>query len=142
MNLQATRRLARQIAHRLQKNNGGVVLLHGVMGAGKTTLVGEIVKILSPDAMPASPTYTMINQYAEKIFHADLYRLWERDGQALDLTADEVRQAAESIGLFDLCVPGNYVFIEWGKDLQFTGVDQMEITIQVKEDGKREFIID
>ncbi|MBQ2259359.1 MAG: hypothetical protein II339_03750, partial [Spirochaetales bacterium] len=40
----------------MQQNNGGVVLLSGAMGAGKTTLVGEIVRILCPTALPASPT--------------------------------------------------------------------------------------
>ena len=133
MNLNATRKTAQQIAHRLQQNNGGVVLLSGAMGAGKTTLVGEIVRILCPTALPASPTYTMINQYADNIFHADLYRLWENENQTLE-------SAMQSIGLADLMVAGNYVFIEWPNEMIIPNA--IKVTIQVKENGNREFIID
>ena len=133
MNLNATRKTAQQIAHRLQQNNGGVVLLSGAMGAGKTTLVGEIVRILCPTALPASPTYTIINQYADNIFHADLYRLWENENQTLE-------NAMQSIGLEDLMVAGNYVFIEWPNEMIMPNA--IKVTIQVKENGNREFIID
>lgn len=137
MNLATTNQCAKQIAHRLQANNGGVVLLHGPMGAGKTTLVGAVVRVLCPTANPCSPTYTVINQYADNIFHADLYRLWESDGVTPD--AEKLNQILESTGLLDVCVPGNYVFIEWPHGLQIPGA--MEITIQIQEDGNREFII-
>lgn len=133
MNLNATRKTAQQIAHRLQQNNGGVVLLSGAMGAGKTTLVGEIVRILCPTALPASPTYTIINQYADNIFHADLYRLWENENQTLE-------SAMQSIGLEDLMVAGNYVFIEWPNEMIMPNA--IKVTIQVKENGNREFIVD
>ena len=132
MNLDKTQELAQQIAHRLQQTNGGVVLLRGEMGAGKTTLVGEIVRILCPDALPASPTYTIINQYADNIYHADLYRLWENENQTIDAIM-------EGIGLADILLDGNYVFIEWPNDLNLPLA--IEITIKVKEDGTREFIV-
>ena len=133
MNLSVTRKAAQQIVHRLQQNDGGVVLLHGAMGAGKTTLVGEIVRILCPTAIPCSPTYTIINQYADNIFHADLYRLWENENQ----TWENIMQ---SIGLEDLMVAGNYVFIEWPNEMKIAGA--IKVTIKVKENGTREIIID
>jgi len=133
MNLNATRKVAQQIAHRLQQNNGGVVLLFGAMGAGKTNLVGEIVRIMCPTALPASPTYTIINQYADNIFHADLYRLWENENQKLE-------RAMQSIGLEDLMVDGNYVFVEWPNEMIMPNA--IKVTIQVKENGNREFIVD
>ena len=133
MNLRATRKLAQQIARRLQQSNGGVVLLQGAMGAGKTTLVGEIVRLLAPDAMPSSPTYTIINQYTDNIYHADLYRLWENEAQS-------VAEILQGTGLADLCIDGNYVFIEWPNDLSLPNA--IKIKIQVKENGNREFIID
>ena len=132
MNRRATRTIAQQIARRLQTNHGGVVLLHGDMGAGKTTLVGEIVHVLCPTATPASPTYTLINQYADNIFHADLYRLWENGNTDLD-------NVLESTGLLDLCVDGNYVFVEWPNGFNWPGA--IQITINVKENGDREFIV-
>ncbi len=139
MNLRQTRTLAKQIAHRLQQSNGGVVLLHGPMGAGKTTLVAEIVRVLCPTALPSSPTYTLINQYADNIFHADLYRLWERDGQILSADDPMINNVLESTGLLDLCVDGNYVFIEWPNGLKVPHA--VEITITIKENGNREFIV-
>ena len=132
MNLRTMQAFARQIAHQLQKNNGGIVLLSGPMGAGKTTLVGEIVRIICPHALTSSPTYTVINQYAENIYHADLYRLCE-DGNC------DLNQVLDSIGLLDLCVAGNYVFVEWPNGLAFP--DAMHVNITVKEDGNREFTL-
>lgn len=140
MNLHTTKTVARKVAHQLQQNKGGIVLLFGPMGAGKTTLVGEIVRILCPTANPCSPTYTVVNQYADNIFHADLYRLWESDGDAAVPNQTKMNQILESIGLMDLCVAGNYVFIEWPNDIDFPNA--MRITIKIKEDGDREFIID
>jgi len=139
MNRRTTKQVAQQIAHRLQQNNGGIVLLSGPMGAGKTTLVGEIVRILCPTALVCSPTFTIINQYAENIFHADLYRLWENEPANETPSAEKINQILENIGLLDLCVPGSYIFIEWPNGLMLPGA--MQVTIKVKEDGNREFII-
>ncbi len=139
MNQRTTKKIAQKIAHQLQQNNGGIVLLSGPMGAGKTTLVGEIVHILCPTALTSSPTFTIINQYAENIFHADLYRLWENDTVAATTDVSKINQIMESTGLLDLCVAGNYVFIEWPNGLKLPGA--MQITINVKENGDREFII-
>lgn len=139
MNRRVTQQVAKQIAHQLQQSNGGIVYLHGDMGAGKTTLVSAIVKILCPGAIPSSPTFTIINQYAENIYHADLYRLWEN---VETKNPELVNQIMESTGLADLCVDGNYVFIEWPEDLKFGAARNiMNVTIQVKENGDREFII-
>ena len=132
MNLHRTRQLAKQIAHRLQRNNGGVVLLHGEMGAGKTTFVGEVVRILCPNALPSSPTFAIINQYADNIYHADLYRLWENENQTIE-------NIMQNVGLIDLITNGNFVFIEWPNNLKLDNA--IDITIKVKEDGDREFIV-
>ena len=137
MNRRTTKVFARQLVHQLQQSNGGIVLLSGPLGAGKTTLVGEMVHLLCPQAMPSSPTYTVINQYAENIFHADLYRLWEDDTHMAD--ESQIKQILESIGLLDLCVPGNYVFIEWPNSLKLPGA--IKVNINIKENGDREFII-
>lgn len=135
MNQRSIHQIAQQLAHRLQQSNGGVVLLDGAMGAGKTTLVAAVVKELDPNALPCSPTFTLINQYNDHLFHADLYRLTESCP-----TDDAFAQAVAGIGLWDLIVPGNIVLIEWPNGLTIPGA--IRVQIKVKENGEREFIID
>jgi tRNA threonylcarbamoyladenosine biosynthesis protein TsaE len=54
-----------------------VVALEGDLGAGKTTLVKEIVRSSGNNALVTSPTFTLLNVYegSPKFYHFDLYRL-------------------------------------------------------------------
>ena len=58
--------------------NSKIILFHGTMGVGKTTLIKAIVKALgSPDDVQ-SPTYAIVNEYQASpcsIYHFDLYRI-------------------------------------------------------------------
>ena len=58
---------------------GDVVLLSGVVGAGKTHFVRSLIQsqLSTPEDVP-SPTFTLVQTYETKhgeIWHADLYRL-------------------------------------------------------------------
>src|SRR5437016_5770168 len=67
------------------------VLLIGNLGAGKTTLAKGIIKGLgaaSPDEV-SSPTYTLIHEYANNVYHIDLYRL-DRPEEVMTLGLDEI----------------------------------------------------
>lgn len=110
------------------------MLLNGPMGAGKTTLAAAIVKELDPTAVPCSPTFTIINQYNDHLYHADLYRLLADYPINLDF-----ERAVANVGLWDLTVPGNTVLIEWPGTIGCP--DAINVTIKVKENGDREFII-
>lgn len=73
-----TRRLAVLIAGALLP--GDLVTLSGDLGAGKTSLAREIIRILTgdPDLDVPSPTFTLVQTYESTrgmIVHADLYRL-------------------------------------------------------------------
>lgn len=78
-------------------------LVSGEMGAGKTTLIKAIGKVLGVKEQMASPTFSIVNEYAGtdgRIYHFDFYRL-KNEGEAYDIGVDEY---------FD---SGNYCFIEW-----------------------------
>lgn len=101
--LQLGRRLARGLT------SGDVVLLHGDLGSGKTTLAQGIIAGLGVAAPVPSPTFTLVNEYegeatdgtSRPIYHLDLYRL----------TGDN---DLESIGLGDYLAPTIGIsIIEW-----------------------------
>ena len=83
---------------------GSIVLLHGDMGAGKTTLVREIAKHYGYQRV-SSPTFSLVNKYEGniEIFHLDLYRLNSiSDLHSIDIDA-----------YFDK--ENSIVFIEWAE---------------------------
>ena len=105
-----------------------VVLLIGNLGAGKTTLAKGIVKGLgaaSPEEV-ASPTFTLIHEYGDRVYHIDLYRL-ETDAQLATLGLEE---------LFDREA---VVLIEWGERFPaLMPAERFEIRLEAEgENGRR-----
>jgi tRNA threonylcarbamoyladenosine biosynthesis protein TsaE len=69
--------------------DGDVLLLHGDLGAGKTTLAKGIAEALGIDEVVASPSFALVNEYATglgapvtRLYHLDLYRLQGEDDLA------------------------------------------------------------
>ena len=90
----------------VKKNiNKNIVLISGDMGAGKTTLIKEILKSMNVIDNISSPTFSIINEYntskEDIIYHMDLYRIKSMD-------------ELEGIGLFEYLESGNLCIIEWG----------------------------
>lgn len=84
------------------------VLFYGEMGAGKTTLIKSLVKLLGSDDDVSSPTFSIVNDYRTKsnsIYHFDLYRI-----------SDE--EEALNFGFEDYLNTPNWVFIEWPQNAQ------------------------
>jgi tRNA threonylcarbamoyladenosine biosynthesis protein TsaE len=91
------------------------LILHGDLGAGKTTLVKGIAEALDaaePDEV-TSPTFTLVHEYEGTrenqgkrtrvlLYHLDLYRI------------DSERQL-ETLGLDDLQTEDSIVLVEWGE---------------------------
>jgi tRNA threonylcarbamoyladenosine biosynthesis protein TsaE len=89
-------------------NDGDVVLLHGDLGAGKTTLAKGIAAALGVSDVVSSPSFTLVNEYdtgpavaVSRLYHLDLYRLHDEGDLA-------------SIGFDDLVAStGGVVLVEW-----------------------------
>jgi tRNA threonylcarbamoyladenosine biosynthesis protein TsaE len=81
-----------------------VFLLSGELGAGKTTLVQAIGRILGVVDEVVSPTYTIINEYKTEsgshVYHVDLYRI------------DTLEDAIQT-GIEDYLYSGEPCFVEW-----------------------------
>ena len=79
------------------------------MGAGKTTLIKEILKSMNVIDNISSPTFSIINEYntskEDIIYHMDLYRIKSMD-------------ELEGIGLFEYLESGNLCMIEWGEMIE------------------------
>ncbi len=86
-----------------------VVAFRGPMGAGKTTLIREIVAQLGSDDTVTSPTFAIVNQYAaaggRRIYHFDFYRI-ERPEEAYDFGYEEYFYSG------DLCL------VEWPERIE------------------------
>ncbi len=83
-----------------------VFAFNGEMGAGKTTFINALSRVLGVDEDPtSSPSFAIINEYrssttAELIYHFDLYRL-------------ENLEEAFDIGVEDYLDSGAICFLEW-----------------------------
>jgi tRNA threonylcarbamoyl adenosine modification protein YjeE len=79
-----------------------VVFLEGIMGAGKSTFVREVLRVLSPDSQSqGSPTFPLVQTYQTKtgvpFYHIDLYRLKseaELSDSGIESQIDEVGSIA------------------------------------------------
>ena len=88
-----------------QNFNHKIILISGEMGAGKTTLIKQILIGLNVIDNISSPTFSLINEYTTKskdlVYHMDLYRI------------NKIEEL-EEIGFFEYLESGNLCFIEWG----------------------------
>lgn len=113
-----------------------VFAFNGSMGAGKTTFINALAKILGvTDDMANSPSFSIINEYnsstdGKPIYHFDLYRL-ESLEEALD------------IGVEDYFDSGSVCLIEWPDRVEaILPEDTVEVDICVNhEDLSRDITI-
>lgn len=81
-----------------------VFTFSGELGAGKTTLIKAICRLLGVSEPVTSPTYSLIHEYKTadgiKIYHMDLYRI------------NSLQEALEA-GTGENIASGEFCFIEW-----------------------------
>ncbi len=112
------------VAQQILKNKPHkVILFHGEMGVGKTTLIKSLAKELGVNGATSSPTFSLVNEYQisnnQLVYHFDFYRL-NKENEALDMGADEYFYS------------GNWCFIEWAEKIpnlipEFHSVIQIDL---------------
>ena len=112
-----------------------IVVFRGEMGAGKTTLIREIVARLGADDTVTSPTFAIVNQYTTRegknIYHFDFYRInWP--GRGLRLRLRRIFLLRESL------------FIEMGprRSKSLAWEEVMTVRTSVGDDEERTIEID
>ena len=113
----------------LDKNSSKIILFHGELGSGKTTLIQLICKKLKIKEKVLSPTFNLINEYKInknlKVYHFDLYRI------------KSVQELIE-IDFIDYIYSGNYCFVEWPKICEdLIDINFKEIFIDIISEDKR-----
>lgn len=100
-----TVRLGKSLAAGLKA--GDVVLLEGVLGAGKTALARGIASGLGvPEEEVRSPTFTLVNPYRGRlpVYHVDLYRI-------------EGARDLDELGLEEILGTDGVAIVEWAERL-------------------------
>lgn len=110
-----------------------IVCFNGDLGAGKTTLIKELGKVIGITDNISSPTYAIVNEYRDPlsatIYHFDFYRLKDEE-EALD------------IGIEEYLYGGNICLIEWAN--MFPGLipaKHLEISIKLVDEEYREITL-
>lgn len=114
------------------KNQRGIYLLKGDLASGKTTLVKAMVQYLGNSSIVTSPTFLLVQDYGEGIYHYDIYQ-------------KNLEELLE-IGFLEELEKEGWHFIEWGdeklaKILKQIGMDFKSIEILPKQ-HLREYRID
>lgn len=118
---------------KLAKNTKNI-LFYAEMGAGKTTLIKEIIKQLGVTDNVSSPTFSLVNEYLsinnETIYHFDFYRI-EDETEALD------------IGIEDYFYKDAWCFIEWPQNIEsYLPKKSVVVNIEIVDEVTRKIIIE
>lgn len=119
------------IASEVVQQLGGrkIIALKGQMGAGKTTFIRYLAKVMGVKDEVSSPTYGYVNEYESSlygpVYHFDLYRL-------------ETLEDAYNIGIEEYLYSGGICIIEWPEVIQtLLGNDTLWIEFNVAQNENR-----
>lgn len=105
----------------------------GSMGVGKTTLIKEICAQLGVEQNVCSPTFAIINEYADRdgepVYHFDFYRLKNLD-------------EAYDIGYEEYFYSGCWCFTEWTEKIEPLLPDRYLRIDIVEQNGTRTLTAD
>lgn len=114
---------------------GGIVLLHGELGAGKTTLTKGIALGLGIDDDIVSPTFSIMNIYEIKnpkskilnLIHIDTYRL-EKEDDLIEIGVEDY-----------LGRPDTITIIEWPEKIEKLLKDKKVVNVMIEhvDEGRK-----
>lgn len=123
----ATEAIGIALAAWMRARRGGVVALHGDLGAGKTTLARACLRALGATGAVKSPTYTLVEPYSLgslRVLHLDLYRLAEPE-------------ELYGLGVFDEPPSQAWWLVEWPeKGGALLPPATLEIHLQARGEGR------
>jgi len=119
-------------AAKLLLNHAGpfkILAFYGSMGAGKTTIIKAVCKVLGASGTVSSPTFTIVNEYTtgngDSLYHIDFYRIRKKE-EVFDF------------GLEEYFSSGAYCFLEWPELIEeLLPEETVRISISVGKDEER-----
>lgn len=106
-----------------------IVALYGSMGAGKTTFVTALCRVLGVEDVVNSPTFTIVNEYqtevGDPLFHFDFYRI-------------KSLREVEDLGFDEYVYSGYLCLMEWPEMVEeMLPEETLKVSIAEQEDGSR-----
>ena len=106
-----------------------IFAFYGSMGAGKTTLIKTVCKLLDATDSVTSPTFTLVNEYrtssGDSLFHIDFYRI-------------NKQEEVYDFGIEEYLSGESYCFMEWPELIEeILPPETLKIRITVGENEER-----
>ncbi|MFD2823576.1 tRNA (adenosine(37)-N6)-threonylcarbamoyltransferase complex ATPase subunit type 1 TsaE [Lacinutrix iliipiscaria] len=116
----------------LEHSKSKILLFHGSMGVGKTTLIKALVKALGSADDVQSPTYSIVNEYQgtpHSIYHFDLYRINDLED-------------VYNFGFEDYLNESDWILIEWPElVIDILPEDAQHVFLELNNDNTRKIVI-
>jgi tRNA threonylcarbamoyladenosine biosynthesis protein TsaE len=106
-----------------------IFAFYGEMGAGKTTLIKAICRVLQVTDVTSSPSFGLIYEYrtrgSDSVYHFDFYRI-------------EQLEEVYDIGYEEYIDSGQYCFIEWPEKVaSLLPPETVNVNLQITESDER-----
>lgn len=116
-------------------HGGETLLLHGDLGAGKTTFTQFFAGFLGVKDVVTSPTFNIVKEYStkngKKLYHFDMYRL-EDISELQEIGAEEILLKNET----------DFVVVEWPEKIDFPFRNAINIYIEKTAENGRVFRVE